>query len=136
MQNRTSDNKQTTKLLFERISARDIDGTLALLTDDATWRLPGKPERLPSAGIYDVARLRRLFERMFERLESGLAISVLDCVAEGDRVAVEFESSGDLRNGRQYRQQYHSLLQFRDGKVSAVREYLDTLHVQDVWHRE
>jgi ketosteroid isomerase-like protein len=62
-------------------------------------------------------------------------MTVLGSVAEGDSVAVEVESSGDLKNGRQYRQQYHFLLAFRDGKISAVREYLDTQHAFEVWMR-
>lgn len=54
-------------------------------------------------------------------------------VAEGDRVAVEVVSEGDLTNGRQYRQEYHMLLEFREGKISAVREYLDTQHAHAIW---
>ena len=59
-----------------------------------------------------------------------------DMVAEGDRVALEVTSSGDLKNGRLYRQEYHFLMEFRDGKISAVREYLDTQHAHAVWIRE
>ena len=49
------------------------------------------------------------------------------------RVAIEVSSSGDLKNGRKYRQEYHFLIEFRDGKICAVREYLDTHHAHDVW---
>jgi len=56
-------------------------------------------------------------------------------IAEGDKVAAEVQSSGDLQNGRQYRQQYHFVLEFRDGKIAAVREYLDTQHAYEVWIR-
>ena len=77
----------------------------------------------------------RLFSRMFAQLHNGLKMTVLGSVAEGDQVAVEVESRGDLRNGRQYRQQYHFLISFRDGKIAVVREYLDTHHAFDVWMR-
>ena len=59
-------------------------------------------------------------------------MTVVSCIAEADRVAVEVESAGDLKNGRRYRQQYHMLLTFKDGKISSVREYLDTQHANDV----
>lgn len=121
--------------LFARFSASDIAGVMALLTDDVTWRVPGKPELMPSAGTYDRARLGRLFQRMLSQLEDGLKMTVLDMIAEGDRVAVEVESSGDLKNGRKYRQQYHFVMCFRDGKIAAVREYLDTHHAFDIWLR-
>lgn len=131
----TERNKRIAAALFERVSAGDITGVLALMTDDVSWRVPGKPELSPVAGSYDKERLRRLFNRMLAQLDSGLKMTVLGSVAEGDQVAVEVESSGDLRNGRQYRQQYHFLISFRDGKIAVVREYLDTHHAFDVWIR-
>jgi ketosteroid isomerase-like protein len=131
----TERNKQIAAALFERFSAGDITGVLALMTDDVTWRVPGKPELSPVAGSYGKERLRRLFSRMLAQLDSGLKMTVLGSVAEGDQVAIEVESCGDLRNGRQYRQQYHFLISFREGKIAAVREYLDTHHAFDVWIR-
>ncbi len=128
-------NKQVVAELFARFSAGDIPGVLALMTDEVTWRIPGKPELTPVAGSFDKARLGRLFQRMIDQLESGLKMTVLGSVAEGDRVAVEVESSGDLRNGRKYRQQYHFAITLRDGKIASVREYLDTHHAYDVWMR-
>jgi ketosteroid isomerase-like protein len=128
-------NKQIVQQLFERLSAGDLDGTLALLADDAVWTLPGKPELSPTAGTYDKARLGRLLGRMYERLEAGMQMTVLGMVAEGGRVAAEVESRGDLKNGRAYRQKYHFLFELEGGKLEAVREYLDTHHVHDVWFR-
>ena len=57
----------------------------------------------------------------------------VSCIAEADHVALEVISAGDLKNGRQYRQEYHMLLKFREGKIVSVREYLDTQHANDVW---
>jgi len=131
----TEQNKVRAAELFARFTASDIDGVLALMTDDVTWRIPGKSELTPAAGVYDKERLRRLFKRMLAQLNDGLRMTVLGSLAEDDRLAVEVESSGDLRNGRQYRQQYLFLITFRDGKIASVREYLDTHHAFDVWMR-
>ena len=131
----TEENKRSVAELFARFNASDIPGVLALMTDDVTWRVPGKPELSPVAGIYNKGRLERLFSRMLAQLESGLQMTVLGLLAEGNNVAVEVESQGDLRNGRKYRQQYHFLITFRDGKIASVREYLDTHHAFDVWMR-
>jgi ketosteroid isomerase-like protein len=132
----TEHNKATAHRFFELFSASDIDGVLALMTDDATWRIPGKKELTPTAGIYTKERIGRLFRRMVDNLASGLKMTVLSSIAEGDRVALEVTSSGDLKNGRRYRQEYHFLMEFRDGNISAVREYLDTQHAHDVWIRD
>ena|SRR5690242_10168607 len=128
-------NKQVAAELFERFSAGDIPGVLALMTDDVTWRIPGKPELSPAAGVYEKERIGRLFRRMLSALENGLKMRVTGSVAEGDQVAAEVESSGDLKNGRQYRQQYHFAITLREGKIAAVREYLDTQHAFEVWMR-
>jgi uncharacterized protein len=132
----TDRNRATAQRFFELFSASDIDGVLALMTDDATWRIPGKKELTPTAGVYSKERIGRLFRRMIENLSSGLRMTVLSSIAEADRVALEVTSSGDLKNGRLYRQEYHFLMEFRDGKISAVREYLDTQHAHEVWIRD
>jgi ketosteroid isomerase-like protein len=131
----TADNKQIVSLLFDRFSAGDIDAVLALMSDDVVWRVPGKPNLSPVAGDYDKARLRRLFLRMLRQLKDGLKMTVVSVIAEGDEVAVEVESEGDLQNGREYRQRYHFRMSFRDAKVASVHEYLDTHHAYDVWIR-
>jgi len=128
-------NKQIAAELFTRFNASDIPGVLALMTEDVTWRIPGKPELSPAAGTYNKERIGKLFRRMLSQLESGLKMTVLSTVAEGDKVAVEVESSGDLKNGRKYRQQYHVAITLRDGKIASVREYLDTQHAFEVWMR-
>ncbi|HTE50989.1 MAG TPA: nuclear transport factor 2 family protein [Kofleriaceae bacterium] len=130
-----SDSKQIASDLFARLSASDVAGAMDLMTDDVTWHIPGKKELLPTAGVYDKNRLRRLFDRMLSQLVGGLKMKVVSAIAEGDRVALEVESSGDLQNGREYRQQYHFAITLRDGKIATVHEYLDTLHVHDVWIR-
>lgn len=126
-------NKRVALDLLACFTAGDLQGVLATLTDDATWLIPGKPESLPTAGLYDKRRIGRLFQAMFDRLQGGLAMTVKGAIAEGDKVAVEAQSRGDLANGRQYRQDYHFLFEFRDGRICAVREYLDTQHAHAVW---
>ena len=129
----TEHNKATAQRFFDLFSASDLDGIMALMTDDATWRIPGKKELTPTAGVYTKERIGRLFRRMLDNLTGGLRMTVLSSIAEGDRVALEVTSSGDLKNGRLYRQEYHFIMEFRDGKISAVREYLDTQHAHAVW---
>lgn len=131
--NDTQANKATCARLFERFSAGDVPGVLALMADDASWWLPGKPGQLPVVGTRSKAQIARLFQAMESQLEGPLAMTVKSAIAQGDEVAMEVESLGRLKNGRTYNQEYHFRIVLRDGKISAVREYLDTLHVQAVW---
>jgi uncharacterized protein len=127
------DNKKLAADFFARLSANDIDGALDILTDDATWWIAGKPEQQPAAGVYHKEQISRLLHNMAGRLKNGLKLTVKGAVAEGDKVAVEVESYGELTNGRIYNQEYHVLMTIRDGKIGAVREYLDTQHVFATW---
>jgi uncharacterized protein len=65
---------------FERFSANDIAGALDTMADDATWWIPGKKERSPSAGLYSKENIGRLFNRMACTLENGLKMKVVSCI--------------------------------------------------------
>src|SRR4051812_19626471 len=77
-------NKQIAIELFERFTRSDIPGVLDLMTDDATWLIPGKTELSPSAGLYDKRKIGKLFNIMLGRLKSGLKMTVKSAIAEGD----------------------------------------------------
>jgi uncharacterized protein len=126
-------NKKIAAEFFALFSASDVAGALGLMTDDATWWIAGKPGQLPAAGTHSKEQMARLFDNMVGQLPNGIKMTVKGIIAEGDKVALEVESYGELRNGRVYNQEYHFLLTIRDGSISAVREYLDTQHVFATW---
>jgi ketosteroid isomerase-like protein len=70
---------------------------------------------------------------MSDQLVNGLKMPVKGLIAEGDKVAVEVVSHGELQNGRTYTNEYHMLMTIRDGRISEVKEYLDTQHVFATW---
>lgn len=129
------DNKRIACEFFARFNANDIPGALDTMADDATWWIAGKKDSVPVAGVKSKEQIARVFYRMVNQLKDGLRMTVKSVTAEGDRVAVEVTSYGELKNGRVYEQEYHTLIEVRGGKISAVREYLDTQHVFEVWIR-
>jgi uncharacterized protein len=128
-------NKKVAAEFFSRIDANDVPGALGLLAEDATYWIAGDKAVIPSAGEHDKNGMSKLFHVMGKALGDGLRMTVKGMTAEGDRVAIEAESRGELRNGRVYAQKYHLLMIVRDGRIAAVREYLDTQHVHDTWFR-
>lgn len=127
------ENKAIASEFFARFTTNDIEGALGTMTSDVTWRIPGKPGTNPSVGTLSKEKVGRLFHRMVDQMKGGLRMTVKSLVAEDNKVAVEVESYGELKNGRVYNQEYHFLMEFREGKISVVREYLDTQHVMAVW---
>src|SRR5512143_615074 len=101
----SEDTKRIARAFFERFDANDVPGALAMMTDDATWWLPGKPGALPVRGEHTKAQIAGVLDTMFGALEGGLRMTVKSMVAEGDRVAVEMTSRGQLKNGRVYEQE-------------------------------
>jgi hypothetical protein len=66
------------------------------------------------------------------RIDGALRLSPTGATAEGERVAVEAESYARMSNGKIYQNKYHFLFTVRNGKIQAVKEYLDTMHANDV----
>ena len=50
----------------------------------------------------------------------------------GDCVALEAGPRGETATGKVDHNLYHFLFEGRDGKIEAVREYLDTLYAKEV----
>lgn len=129
-------NKKLASEFFARFSANDIAGALSTMTDDATWWIAGKPELLSAAGPHNKEEIARVLYNMAGQLKNGLKMTIKGLIAEGDRVAIELESYGELQNGRIYNNQYHILMTIREAKISEVREYLDTQHVFATWFQQ
>ena len=127
-------NKQIARRFFEHLNARDVPGALEILSDDVRYWILGRREVIPSAGEHTKSQLARLFDIMMSRLENGMDMTVKGVIAEGDRVALEVESHGPLKNGRVYNNQYHIWMRIRDGRIVEVHEYLDTQHVVATWY--
>jgi ketosteroid isomerase-like protein len=127
-------NKQLITKLFDNISNGKVAAAMELLTDDCVWTIPGKPDRLPVAGPKKKAELTGLFQQLLvDAIPKGLHLKANDFISEGDRVAVEAESIGDVANGRVYQNHYHFMFNIRGGKISKVNEYCDTLHVKETF---
>lgn len=111
---------------------KEVNKALDMMSDDATWWIGGKPELFPLCGLKSKAEMAAILNDLVLNSEDGLEITPKAMVAEGDKVACEAESYSVLGNGRVYSNQYHFLIELRDGKVCSVKEYLDTMHTADV----
>jgi ketosteroid isomerase-like protein len=133
LQTSADENRRLATELIARFDANDLAGALGMLSDDVNWWIVGRPAEQPAAGDHDKAQITELLRNMGRRLKDGLRMTVTSAVAEGDRVALELESRGELDNGRVYNNHYHMLVTVRGGKIVEIREYLDTQHVVATW---
>ncbi len=126
------DNKKIVLSFFENFSSGKMEQALAMMADNATWSVMGKPDKFALAGTKTKAQFTELVKGIGAAMPKGLRVTPKGVTAEGDRVALEAESYGETANGKVYNNMYHFLIEVRGGKIQAVREYLDTIHAQDV----
>jgi uncharacterized protein len=118
-------NVQIVKDAYAAFGRGDIQGLLALFAEDIEWIIPGE---WPLAGTYrGRAGVAGLFQKVSEMLEISF-LETREFVAQGDRVLVVCFSGGRVK-GTNRTYEHHEVLAFtvRNGKVTNVREYIDTL---------
>jgi len=123
--------RQVVLAFVDAINAGDVPAALALVDEAATWWLP---PALPIAGGLHRGRdaILRDFMAPVGMLfaEGKPAIELLGTTVEEERVAVEWIARATSHAGALYENHYHVLFEVRDGRIRAVREYMDALTVQ------
>jgi uncharacterized protein len=65
-------------------------------------------------------------------MPNGITASSTATTAEDDRVAVKAKVYGVSATGKAYDNQLFYAFEVHDGKIHSVREYLDTIHANEV----
>lgn len=115
--------KATVRRFFERFSAGDIPGAVALFHDDATYWLPTTRETLTMPGLTEALRWIQ------SRLAGPISYELGAMVADDRAVAVQLEGLGTTIDGRPYRNRHHVYFEFDGDKIRCARDYNDTAHV-------
>jgi uncharacterized protein len=122
-------NKQIVLDVLKNISTGNISKALASMADDGDWWVAGS---LPVSGSNTKAEMLKLLGGIATVFKGPFVIEPQAITAEGGRVAVEAISRADHTNGKTYRNEYHFLFVLKDGKIQQVKEYMDTMHANEV----
>ena len=123
------DNKKVVSAYLEAVMATDIDKLDALIADDATqWMMPGTP----FSGTVEKPQMLDGVRFLASNAAGPIVLTAGDVTAEDDRVAVVLESNIPLKSGKTYANHYHMLFYVRDGKISHIKEYFNSAHVNEV----
>jgi len=124
-----AENKQLARSFIDAISRGDIEGIQKAFAKDGTvWTIG----TMPISGTFTAGQVAEAAHRVLDLFPEGLEITVKGMTAEDDRVAIEAESHGRHTSGRTYANVYHFLMRVRDGEIVEWREYMDTMHANDV----
>ena len=123
-------NEQLVRSFFETLSTGNLERLRALLHEQATWAvmatgIPGAGEKKGRNAIIDefLAPVRGLFE------DGDPKVTVHNIVSKGSAVAVEANGVGRSKNGKKYNNHYAFIIEIKDDKIFALREYMDSYHV-------
>jgi len=121
----TQENVQTVKDFFAAMGGRDKQRLLALAAEDIEWIIPG--EDWPLAGTHrGHAGLADVLQKASEEVETSFP-KPPEFVAQGDRVLVVGVATGKIKaTDKPFKDDWVFDITVRDGKVTNIREYIDT----------
>ncbi|MFC1822455.1 nuclear transport factor 2 family protein [Thermodesulfobacteriota bacterium] len=133
--------------LFRRVYAADIEAIEGLFAPTATWwtdtgtnRDAGKQDREAEPGhswslhgTLPIARKLKSMRGMKLAFPEGLLVIPIRCFSSPPLVALETYGHADHTSGRPYQNRYVWVMEIKNDKIQALREYNDTLHVVDIF---
>lgn len=127
-----AENKQVVLDFYEASARGDMEACFALLADDVTWSNIGTTR---FSGTYDgkQAIMENLVGPLFGQLKAGIASRLEHMIAEGDTVVAQTAGQAETLDGTPYNNTYCQVFRIRDGKIAAVREYMDTALIDAVF---
>jgi uncharacterized protein len=131
-------NRQRVLNFLELYHSGDIEGALARCSDDIDLTAPAPIDVLPHLGRrHGKDEVRKSWQTVHSRY-SSLRHEIRDMVAEGDAVAVNLRAFFKKRNnGRTVQFNFAVFFTLRDGRITAIRQIIDTFDlVQQVLERD
>jgi hypothetical protein len=130
----TIDNKTVMRRYVAALQEGDVATVRALFAEDASWTLHAG--ELPVSGTWRGRDeiMDGFFATAMANYEPGsVEIEVTATIAERDQVVLQWTSRARTRDGRPYENGCIGVFTVRDGRIAAVREYMDTLYVSDAF---
>jgi uncharacterized protein (TIGR02246 family) len=111
------------------LEAGDEQAVRDLFATDASWTLAVGD--LPISGTWagrDAILTQFLATALSYHEPSSIRLEITGMTAQDDRVVLQWTSRARTRDGRPYKNDCIGVFTVQDGKIRAVREYMDTLY--------
>ena len=127
-----SDNERLVLDYLDAIQKGDHQAAFEAFAENATWQTPPS---MPWPAKFEGRRA--LFDEYFAvdkgLFTTGMSSYDLDCrvaAASGDNVVVEMTHRSEGLNGIRYDTDHCLVFEVRENRIQAVREYIDSLYLQ------
>ena len=118
-------NKRLALETWESLRRGDVKAAFANMSDDVTWWIPGMIE--PVSGLKrGKTEILGFLRWAAETFPPGMQTEVRGAYADGNTVILELNNRSTAANGRAYENDYCFVFVIEDGRIRAVREYVDT----------
>lgn len=119
------DNKQLVHAVMDALTRSDKAPLLDAMAEEVRWRWMGTAEWSKTfEGKSEV--VEQLFGAVEETLSDSGRTQVRNIIAEGDHVAVEHSGQSETPDGRRYDNNYCWIFTLSEGRITEIREYMDT----------
>jgi len=128
----TGENKKLIQHAFAAWAKGDGMAFFNLLADNATWTVIGN---CPISGTY-VGRqclIEDALKPQREKLAGPPSPEVINLIAEGDTVVIQWVGKGISKTGQSYNNSYCYVVQIENGRIIRGTAYLDTELVRSIW---
>lgn len=122
-------NKHVARAFFQALSGSDAVAVVSFYAEDGKVQIMGNTM---ISGVLDRSEIMNRTNRVLEAFPGGISFTIKTMTAEGDRVAIEAESSAIHASGKKFANKYHFLMRLRNGKIVKLTEYMDTELVTEV----
>jgi uncharacterized protein len=117
-------NRDLVLKFYELMSKLEFDRMFDLMSEDATWRVAGRPETFWPAGTQTKSQRAEVFHE-FAKVFAAMPLDILSTTAEEDRVVLEATTRSTTHSGIVYENEFLLLFRCRDGKIVSIYEHLD-----------
>ena len=128
----TDDNKQIVRTAFEAMGRSDIGPLVDLLAEDCAWIIEGT-SRFSRRITGKAAIEHELLRPLLEAFATPYRLEIEELIAEGDRVVLLGLGQVRTKWGKDYDNHYCFVIRLAGGRMTEIREYLDTALVEVVF---
>ncbi len=124
-----SETQKIVQQWFDHIAAGNAEAAFALFADDVVYDLKGTT---PVSGVY--RGLEQIVNEFFvpwrKQIDGDLVVHVDELIGEGERVVALGHGEAKTVFGLPYNNDYAFVFTVKNGKITAVAEFLDTALVE------
>lgn len=124
--------KETVQAYYQAVTEGRFEDVPKYKSPDATYWISGE-NSWPMGSWRTPEDMNNTFAMLRERFPQGLKITIHSIISEGDNVVVYLNNHAQRVDGRIYDNEIVVLMKVKDGVIVEEREFLDTIHVNELF---